>query len=63
MYSQDLNNAYAYETQRRMDEIAEANNCRLASECIEPSTNKAGFVKHLPSLLAALVLFFVKRWA
>lgn len=63
MYSNDLNNAYMYETQRRMDEMTEAANCRLAAECDEAGRKTSGFSKHLPSLLAALVVFFVKRWA
>jgi hypothetical protein len=63
MYSNDLNNAYTYETQRRLDEIAEAANCRLAAECAGEGGKTSNFSKHLPSLLAALVMFFAKRWA
>ena len=61
MYSNDLNNAYLYETERRMDEMAEATNYRLCKECNGNSKKKSGFSMYIPSLLLALLAFFVKR--
>lgn len=57
-----LDTAYLHEAERRMDEMADAANYRLAAECTEADGKISGFFKHLPSLLAALVMFFVKRW-
>ena len=59
----DLTTAYLHETERRMDERADAANYHLAKECAKANAQTPDFSKYLPNLLAALVLFFVKRWS
>jgi hypothetical protein len=61
MYTCDLNNAYTYESERRRDEMANAANCRLASNCDGAKKKMPGFSAYIPGLLLALMAFFIKR--
>ena len=61
MYTNDFI-AYVSETYRRMDEAKEAEHYRLEMECEGPK-KKVDVSNYVSGLLAALILFFVKRWS
>lgn len=60
MYTNDLNNAYIYETQRRRDEMADAVNCHLISQCSGIDKKKFDLFAYVPSLVLAFLTFFIK---
>jgi hypothetical protein len=61
MYPNDFV-AYVSETYRRMDEAKEADHYRLVMEC-EECREKTNFSTYVSGLLAALTLFFIKRFS
>jgi hypothetical protein len=60
MYSNDLNNAYAYECERRKDEMHEAAQSNLVREPRGDGKNSSLLVAKL-SFLALLVMAFLHR--
>jgi len=60
MYSNNLNNAYAYEYERRKDEMREAAQSKLAREFFENGKSSSQLVARL-SVLALLVAAFLNR--
>jgi hypothetical protein len=60
MYSNDLDNAYAYECERRKDEMRAAAQSNLVRELLGDGKNSSLLVARL-SLLALLVAAFLNR--
>ena len=60
MYSNDLDNAYAYECERRKDEMRAAAQSNLVRELLGGGKNSSLLVARL-SLLALLVAAFLNR--
>jgi hypothetical protein len=63
MYTQDLNNAMLYETERRRDEMAQARECCRVHQLLGEQPKKRSLVPVLVVNLVALALAFFHKAA